>query len=155
MSEVHAAIGLVHMRRLDEFISVRQRVAARYDDALRAIPGIEPLLPPANAEHCYYKYTALLAPGIDRDSLKARLREEHGVGMSGEVYARPLHHEPIFADVAHGPLPVAEDVCARHVCLPIHSDMTEDEADLVTEALAAELSEHAGAVASAVEGSRA
>ena len=37
--------------------------------------------------------------------------------------------------VADGALPVAEDVCARHICLPVHSDMTEDEVDHVLMAL--------------------
>jgi dTDP-4-amino-4,6-dideoxygalactose transaminase len=135
MSEVHAAIGLVHLRRLDEFIAVRRRVAARSDEALRGIDGIEPLPTPPGCGHPYYKYVAMLDPGVDRDSLKQRLRDDHGVGMSGEVYARPLHHEPVFSEVAHGPLPVAEDVCARHVCLPLHSDMTDDEASAVTTAI--------------------
>lgn len=136
MSELHAAVGLVHLRRLDEFVAVRRRVAARYDEGLRDSEAISPLIPPPQCGHAYYKYPALLAPGIDRDALKKRLAEEHGVGMSGEVYARPLHLEPVFQSVLHGPLPVAEDVCARHVCLPVHSDMTDDEADIVLEALA-------------------
>jgi dTDP-4-amino-4,6-dideoxygalactose transaminase len=139
MSELHAAVGLVHLRRLDEFIAVRRRVAARYDAALRQVASITPLLPPPGCGHAYYKYPALLAPGVDRDAVKQRLDEEHGVGMSGEVYARPLHDEPVFAEVEHGPLPVAEDVCARQVCLPLHSDMTDEEADVVIDALGAVL----------------
>jgi perosamine synthetase len=152
MSELHAAVGLVHLRRLDEFIATRQRVAARYDEALRGLSGIEALPTPSECGHPYYKYPALLDPGIDRDSLKQRLRDDHGVGMSGEVYARPLHHEPVFAEVSHGPLPVAEDVCARHVCLPIHSDMTDDEADLVIDAIGTVLAEPVTARAAATEG---
>jgi dTDP-4-amino-4,6-dideoxygalactose transaminase len=135
MSELHAAVGLVHLRRLDEFIDVRRRVAARYDHALRDSDGITPLVPPPACGHAYYKYAALLAPGIDRQAIKARLADEYGVGLSGEVYARPLHHEPVFEYVAHGPLPVAEAVCARQVCLPLHSDMTDDEVDIVIEAV--------------------
>jgi dTDP-4-amino-4,6-dideoxygalactose transaminase len=135
MSELHAAVGLVHLRRLDEFIAVRRRIAARYDAALADVDEITPLVPARGSGHCYYKYPALLAPGIDRDALKKRLAEEHGVGMSGEVYARPLHLEPVFQSVAHSPLSVSEDVCARHVCLPVHSDMSDDEADLVIEAI--------------------
>ncbi|MBM3671548.1 MAG: DegT/DnrJ/EryC1/StrS family aminotransferase [Actinobacteria bacterium] len=135
MSELHAAVGLVHTRRLDQFLAVRRRVAARYDAALHGSGTVEPLLPAEGCEHAYYKYPAMLAPVIDRDSFKKRLAEEHGIGMSGEVYARPLHHEPVFANIAQVLLPVAEDVCARHVCLPLHSDMTDDEADAVIDAI--------------------
>jgi len=135
MSEVHAAIGGIQLARLDEFVSVRRRAAARYDAGLAAIGGITPLRLPAHSVSNYYKYVALLDPGIDRGEMKVRMREQ-GVGMSGEVYASPLHHQPVFASVPHGPLPVAEDVCARHVCLPVHSDMTDAEADHVVAAVA-------------------
>ena len=42
-----------------------------------------------------------------------------------------------FAEFATRTLPVAEDVCARQVCLPVHSDMTDDEVDQVLTAAAA------------------
>jgi dTDP-4-amino-4,6-dideoxygalactose transaminase len=32
---------------------------------------------------------------------------------------------------------VAEDLAARHICLPVHSDMTDSEADEVLAAVAA------------------
>jgi dTDP-4-amino-4,6-dideoxygalactose transaminase len=139
MSELHAAVGLVQWARLDQFLATRRSVAAIYDDALADLPGITPL-PPARDEANYYKYIALLDPGIDRVALKLALKQEHGVSMSGEVYAAPLHRQPVFmasADgaSADGALPVADDVCRRHVCLPVHSDMTEEEATQVISAL--------------------
>jgi dTDP-4-amino-4,6-dideoxygalactose transaminase len=135
MSELHAAVGLVQLARLDEFVAVRRRIARLYDEALAALPGITPVLAPEGSEPNYYKYLAVLDEGIDRADLKKALRERHGVGMSGEVYASPLHHQPVFADVPHGPLPVSEDLCARHVCLPIHNDMTDSEAEQVVDGL--------------------
>lgn len=139
MSELHAAVGLTQWARLDEFLATRRQVAARYDDALARIPAITPLPVPPNSEPNFYKYVALLDPGIDRAALKQELREEHGVSLSGEVYARPLHREPIFAEMAGGSFPFAEDICARQVCLPVHSDMSDEEAVRVADALAAAL----------------
>jgi perosamine synthetase len=55
------------------------------------------------------------------------------------VYASPLHRQPIFADLDGDAFPVADDVCARHICLPVHSDMTDDEADYVVESLSSVL----------------
>lgn len=135
MSELHAAVGIVQLHRLDEFIKIRREVADHYDEALAGIGGITPLLRPPGSEPNYYKYIAMLDPGIDRQEVKATLREEHGVSLSGEVYASPLHHQPVFAGLHEGSLPVAEDVCRRHVCLPIHSDMTRDEAAHVVASL--------------------
>ncbi len=140
MSELHAAVGLTQWARLDEFVANRRRIAALYDAALAGIPGIAPLPAPAGCEPNVYKYVAMLDAEVDRASFKQVLRERFGVWLSGEVYARPLHHEPVFARLPGGPFPVAERFCARHVCLPVHSDMTDDEAATVVDAIAAVLS---------------
>jgi dTDP-4-amino-4,6-dideoxygalactose transaminase len=142
MSEVHAAIGLVHLRRLGEAIARRNEVARRYDDVLAATPGITPVVPPLGGTSNYYKYVALLDGGIDRGRFKRALLDDFGVAASGEVYAAPLHHQPIFEALDHPPLPVAEDVCARQICLPIHSDMTEDETAHVLAAVREVLARH-------------
>jgi dTDP-4-amino-4,6-dideoxygalactose transaminase len=137
LSELQAAVGVVQLNRLEEFVAVRRRVASRYTDGLKGIEGLAPLPVPDGSLSNYYKYVALLEPGVDRAALKQRLRTEFDVALSGEVYDTPLHLQPVFADIPHGPLPVAEDVCARHVCLPIHSDMSDSEVDHVLASLAA------------------
>jgi dTDP-4-amino-4,6-dideoxygalactose transaminase len=133
MSELQAAVGIVQLRRLDEFIKIRREIADQYDEGLAAIDGITPLI--TRSASNYYKYIAMLDPGIDRAAVKGDLKERHSVSLSGEVYASPLHEQPVFADLHHGSLPVAEDVCRRHVCLPIHSDMTREEAAYVLASL--------------------
>lgn len=140
MSELHAAMGLVHLRRLDEFVARRQRVADVYGAGLEELAGVEVLPIPTSCQSNYYKYIALLAAEYDRTEVKERLRSEHGVSLSGEVYGLPLHQQPVFSDVTArgaGSFPVAEDVCARHICLPVHSDMTVDEAAYVVDCLRA------------------
>jgi perosamine synthetase len=134
LSELQAAVAAVHVARLDEFIAVRTRVARGYDDALAALGGLRPLPRPDGAISNYYKYIALLDAALDRSALREALAEL-GVFLSGEVYRTPLHREPVFAGLAPGPLPVAEDVCSRHICLPVHSDMTDSEVDHVVTAL--------------------
>jgi perosamine synthetase len=136
MSELHAAVGIVQLSRLDEFIAVRRRVAALYDEALERIGGVTPFVVGNGCEPNYYKYVAFLDDGIDRLQVKEALRAR-GVSPSGEVYETPLHLQPVFAHLGPDHLPVAEDVCRRHLCLPIHSDMTSDEAGRVVDALGA------------------
>jgi dTDP-4-amino-4,6-dideoxygalactose transaminase len=139
LSEMHAVTGKVHLRHLDEFLATRAAVAARYNAALDALDGVDRLRVPAGDVCNFYKYIALPRPGVDRARLKKELKERHGVSLSGEVYEAPLHQQPVFSDYASRSLPVAEDLCARHVCLPIHSDMTDAEADHVVTSFAAAL----------------
>ncbi len=134
MSEPHAAIALSQLRRLDEFVAHRRKVAARYDAAL-AGSSVRPLKIPHNSLCNYYKYVAYLPEGADRAVVKKRLREEYGVALSGEVYETPLHLQPVFAPWSNGPLPGAEELCARHVCLPVSAVMTDDQVDLVVDSL--------------------
>jgi dTDP-4-amino-4,6-dideoxygalactose transaminase len=137
MSEQAAATGLVHLRRMAGFIEHRRSVAARYDAALAGLDGLDPLGEPPGCRTNFYKYIAVLPAGADRARLRQKLAADHAVRLAGEVYDLPLHRQPVFAEFAGPPLPVAEDLCARHVCLPVHSDMTTDEVDQVVGGVAA------------------
>jgi perosamine synthetase len=137
MSEQAAVTGLVHLRRMTDFIARRRSVAASYDAALAGLDGLDPLPEPPGCRTNYYKYIAMLPRGADRASFRRRLAEEHAVRLAGEVYDLPLHRQPVFAEFAGPPLPVAEDIAARHVCLPVHSDMTGGEVDEVLSAVSA------------------
>ena len=137
MSELHAATGLVHLRRMEEFIARRRAVAARYDKALADLDGLQPLAEPPGCRSNIYKYIALLPAGLDRARFKSELAQRFQVKLSGEVYDLPLHRQPVLAEYAGPPLPVAEELAARHICLPVHSDMTDGEVDEVLAAVAA------------------
>lgn len=137
MSELHAVLGLSQLRRLDEFIERRRRMAKIYDERLKDIDGIKGLAMPDGVKSNYYKYIALLDKGIDRGAIKKELKEKYGVSLSGEVYELPCHLQPVFKDLGYkeGDFPVAEDICKRHVCLPVFATMTEDQANYVVDSL--------------------
>lgn len=135
MSEPHAIIGLKHLERLPAMISDRQKIAALYDRELRSLKGLTTVAVPPEGVCNYYKYLVVLNERRDRKALKTLLREQYGVSLAGEVYEEPLHKQPVFSEYVSGPLPVAEDYCARHLCLPIFSGMEETDAHHVVEAL--------------------
>jgi perosamine synthetase len=136
MSEPHAIIGRAQLNRLEEFVAARNRVARIYDEGLRDLDGMTALQLPEGCHSNYYKYLALLNPGIDRKALKQLLREEYGVGLSGEVYETPCHVQPVFKEFREGSFPVAADICARHVCLPVYATMNDEDARYVLSSLA-------------------
>ncbi len=143
MSELHAIPGRVHLRHLEDFIRHRNSVADRYEAAIAdlSVIGCMPRYP--GSVNNYYKFVALLPPDTDRHAVKAWVREDFSVALSGEVYDIPLHLQPVFRDdpsvamTAPGGCPVAEDICRRHICLPVHSDMTDGEVTRVLEAVSA------------------
>jgi dTDP-4-amino-4,6-dideoxygalactose transaminase len=135
LSEPHAVIGLRHLERLDAMIADRRRVAALYDAGLAELSGLRRLEVPSGSFCNYYKYVAVLTRPLDRKALKAELREQHGVSLAGEVYEEPIQRQPVFQSYADAPLPVSERVCASHVCLPVFSGMTDEQAHQVIDAL--------------------
>jgi len=135
MSEPHAIIGHSQLSRLEEFVGARNRIARIYDEGLREIPGITALPLPQGCRSNYYKYIALLDPFVKRSDLKKLLREEYEVGLSGEVYETPCHMQSIFEGSGLDSFPNADDICRRHVCLPVYVPMTDDDARYVLASL--------------------
>jgi len=135
MPEISAAIGLVQLKRLPEMIEKRNKIARYFDQELDQLDGMTPLKRQRGIVNNYYKYTALLSKKVNRDEFKRKLADK-GVICGGEVYWPPLHLQPVYEemlDTGKGDYPVAEDVCARMVCLPMFSQMTRDEAEYVVE----------------------
>lgn len=127
MSEIHAVIGLKQMDRLEFMISERQRAARAYDAAFRNDPLVRPMLTPDGGTANYYKYLLIPArPLKDRKAMKMAVREKFNVGLTGEVYEEPLHKQPVFKNLDRGNYPVADEGCARHICLPLFPGITDE-----------------------------
>ncbi len=138
MSEIHAAIGLSQFTRLEEFIASRRRIAQIYDEELAKVSRITPLKVPSGIKSNYYKYVALLDEAVDRAYFKKELNDRFEVHLSGPVFELPCHLQPILKKrygYEGGEFPVAEDLCRRHICLPIFAQMTEEQARHVISSL--------------------
>lgn len=138
MSEIHACIGLAQLKRLAEFIEARRKIAAVYDKGLAGVPGLGLLRDANGMQSNYYKYIVMLPDRCQRATVKERLKQGYGISLSGEVYDTPLHCQPVFQGLARPsskPFLVAEDVCKRHICLPISAVMTKDDAEYVVESI--------------------
>jgi dTDP-4-amino-4,6-dideoxygalactose transaminase len=131
MPEVCAALGILQLRRLPEFIESRNRIAKIYDKGFDAI-GIKRIATPPNQLNNYYKYTLILPKNVNRDKFKALCRQR-GVVHGGEVYWPPLHLQPAFRGFLQGKnrFEVAEELGNRMVNPPMFSQMTNDQAERV------------------------
>lgn len=133
MPEFCAALGIVQLRRLSEFITKRNAIAKIYDAGFDAM-GIERVVTPANQLNNYYKYTIFLSKGVDRAKFKSLCRDR-GVAFGGEVYWPPLHLQPAFRGFvdSNARFDTAEDLGMRMLNPPMFSGMTEQQARHVLE----------------------
>lgn len=139
MTDIQAALGLHQLRRLDAFIEARRRYAARYDEALGALPGVGTLARHPDRGHAYHLYVAQIDPaatGVERGAFIEALRERK-IGTS--VHFIPVHLHPFYAEqfgYRPGDLPVAEAIYAQSVSLPLYPLMSEDDLEDVIAAVA-------------------
>ncbi|MEU6372897.1 DegT/DnrJ/EryC1/StrS family aminotransferase [Streptomyces sp. NPDC046909] len=138
MTDVQAAVGRAQLRHLDTWQRLRSAVAARYDETLRTVPGIEPLDAPVTGRHARHLYVVRVLDefGTGRDEVVDRLAER-GVGTS--VHFIPLHHMPYFrraSIVPPGGLPGADALFPHLLSLPLYPALTEQSVDRVCGELA-------------------
>jgi dTDP-4-amino-4,6-dideoxygalactose transaminase len=133
MTELAAVVGRHQLARLDEHVLARRSIMDAYARALAGVREVTVLKP----WHPYsgYKVVCQLASDIDRDALKVRLAAA-GVQLAGEVYAEPLHHQPVLVEeYGHLHFPGAEAACSRQVCLPVYPTLDANRLQLVANAL--------------------
>ena len=125
LSEVHAAIGLAVLKRIDGFIARRGEIARGYRARLEQDAALEHA---PNAGAPPWQTYPVALPG-NADPVVEQLVAA-GVGVR-RYYAPPLHRTPPFAaDVS---LPVTDDLSARMICLPVYSDMSDRELDEIVD----------------------
>jgi perosamine synthetase len=131
MSDLHAAIGLCQMERLDTFTARRQANAAYLNANLKTVftPQIQ-----AGCEHVWHQYTVRLANGRDREAAVRQLADmEVGTGV---FYPVPAHkHTYMHKIVGDKCLPVAEKVAQAVFSLPVHPQLTAADLTTIVEAV--------------------
>ncbi|WP_426592780.1 DegT/DnrJ/EryC1/StrS family aminotransferase [Cellulomonas sp. McL0617] len=142
MTDLQAAVAVPQLTTYPEQVKARVVNAALLTDLLRDVPGLE--LPAAlpGREHVWHQYTVLLPreSAADRESIVEELAQR-GVG-SGIYYPRPVYDYACYREhplVVLPEAPVAEDVAARCLSLPVHPGLSEDDVATVATALRAVL----------------
>ena len=124
MSDVHAAIGLVQLGRLDRIIARRRQLAARYHELLADVHGIVMARDPAYGETNFQTFWVLLPEEfpVARDALLEAMADR---GISARRGIMAAHDQPSFAHVPAGNLPVTDALTSRSLILPMFHSMEE------------------------------
>ncbi|MEG1451353.1 DegT/DnrJ/EryC1/StrS family aminotransferase, partial [Brevundimonas sp.] len=131
LDTIQAAVLIEKLNVFGQEIEWRNRIAKRYNDALRAHVAKVPDVPAGNISN-WAQYTI---EHPDRDALAAHLKEQ-GV-PTAVYYPIPLHMQPayeMFPRVAGG-LPETERLMDVVISLPMHSDLDEATQDKIIAAV--------------------
>jgi dTDP-4-amino-4,6-dideoxygalactose transaminase len=128
MTNLHAAIGRVQLRKVAGWTAARQANAAYLSANLEAVavPAVAD-----GAVHVYHQYTIRVAAG-ERDRFAAALKDEYGIG-SGVYYPVPNHRLPSFNRELD--LPNTEAAAREVLSLPVHPSLDAEDLDRIVTAV--------------------
>ncbi len=135
LTDVQAAIGLAQLRRVPGIISRRREIAARYDAAFGDVPGLALFREPAGVRWNQQTYLIRFpaASAAVRDAFMQRLLDE---GIASRRGIMSIHREPAFTERYGGQhFPHSEAASDQCVCLPLYTQMTDDEITRVIDAV--------------------
>jgi UDP-4-amino-4,6-dideoxy-N-acetyl-beta-L-altrosamine transaminase len=137
ITDIHAALGLSQMRRLDEFVSARHALARRYDELLPALPLAIPLQAP-EVYSSYHLYVVRLLPQQIGKTQKELFRGLHARGIMVNLHYIPVYLQPFYQKLgfARGYCPQAERYFKEALSIPIYPGLTRQAQDRTIETLA-------------------
>ena len=140
LSDVHSAIGLAQLRRVDELTGRRQAIARAYNEAFADDPALEIPVTEAGVEHAWHLYVMRLrtaALKVNRNQFVDLLRAR-GIGTS--VHCIPLNTMDFYQKsygYRTGDFPISEEVYSRCLSLPIYPAMSDEDVAWVIESVRA------------------
>lgn len=140
LSDIHCALGIAQLERLEEILQKRERVARMYNERLQNIKSVYiPYIAP-HVKISWFVYVIRLGEEYtqpDRDRILKEL-QARGIGCSN--YFSPIHLQPFYRELfgyKAGDFPVTESVAARTIALPFYNNLTEAQIDYVVTTLRA------------------
>jgi len=136
IDEMSAALGRAQMSRLDELLTKREQVAGWYQERLDEIAGVEtPAIVPSTTRMSWFVYVIRIAPEINRNRVAVALKER---GIPNRPYFIPIHLQPYMVErfgYQEGDFPITEDLGRRGLAIPFSGVMTEEQVEIVSEAI--------------------
>ncbi len=126
LDSIQAAVLNVKLKKLDEYIAARQKVAYFYDHAFANEPKLSIPVRSSFSKHVFHQYT-LLVEGADRDGLQQFLAASQIPSMI--YYPVPAHRQQMFAAFGGDrfKLPVTDWLTERVISIPMHTEMDQEQ----------------------------
>ena len=137
LSEVHAAVGTVQMKRLNEILQRRNTVAGWYTQRLGGNGDIMCPTIEHGVEMSWDGFVIRLSDRFTRDDRDEIIRGLHRHEIGAADYYQSIPTLPLFS--AHGEgtnhCPVSDSISQRTIALPFYTNMTKREVDIVCQTL--------------------
>ena len=127
LDTLQAAVLMAKLPHLHDFEKSRRAVAARYDEALGSLDGLEIPDRTVDSSHVFHQYTITCKTAAMRDAMKMYLAEHEIPSMI--YYPRPLYLQTAYQQVVN--LTISEDLCNRVLSLPICPELDVEQQEYI------------------------
>jgi len=127
MTDIHAALGLSQMSRLEEFVRRRQEIAAIYDAEFTQLPVTTPLQHP-DCYSAYHLYVIRLQTERVTKSHRQIFESLRAGGIGVNLHYIPVYRQPYYTQIGYiwDDFPNSEAYYAEAISLPIYPAMTNE-----------------------------
>jgi perosamine synthetase len=133
LPEISAILGISQLKRVEEFISRRNKIADAYNEALDKIGTVRTVKCPMGYRSSYYKYPLILDEKLDKGEFTRLLFQDFGI-ETGNIFYPPCHLQTVYRKLgvaSYGSLLTSELVLSRTITLPMHVGLTNEDVDYV------------------------
>ena len=130
LDSIQAAILRIKLRHLDRYNTSRREAGDYYDAAFADMPQLKTPSRAPQSSHVFHQYTLQLLEG-NRNELVEKIMAHDVPAMI--YYPVPLHMQKAYKDdrYSEGAFPKTEKLCAGVFSLPMHSELTREQQDLI------------------------
>jgi len=134
MSEIQAALGVVQMKKINEFIEKRKYLVLLYKELLSESPLIKFQKEPSWGKGVYQSFVILLDKKINRNKVITDMKDK-GVETTLGTYA--LHAQPAYKDFGYreGDLKNSYLAFTQTLTLPLHTHLTKEDIKYICKSL--------------------
>jgi perosamine synthetase len=138
LSDIHAALGLAQLERLDEMLAKRARVAERYLGLLRSELSLELPETPAHSKRSWFVFAIRTTEPLGeekRDALRGHLTR---AGIASQVYFPSIHSQPYFQKLNLSQtfdLSVTEHASKTCLAIPFFNRLSEAQIQFVARSI--------------------
>lgn len=138
LSELHCALGVEQLKRIEAILQLREAVAIGYHQRLGQLFPVErPLLDLPDGRISWFVYVVRLTKCLTSTYRDIIVRELALRGIETGRYFTPIHLQPAYRDLfpLRTPLPTTESIAGRTLALPFFNRITNSQLDTICEAL--------------------
>ncbi len=136
MNDIQAALGLSQLKRVDEYVARRHKIAKYYDSQFTKLPLVKPWQLP-QAYSSYHLY-----PICTRDNANTELQQKiynhlQKNGIAANLHYIPVHRHPFYENLgfSEGDFLESENFHRKVISLPIFPSLSETQCSKVVDVI--------------------